>query len=932
LTVTEERNEAVDHSGPSATEPTATPAVETMTAEGGANQEATPDAAPEGDAAPAEGDEAAEATEATEATEGDEGEAPKAAAEPAEPTLSDEEEEERAAREERAREEATATPEEKARRQSEARFLGAIGFSRVTEGLKGLCLSVLGRQTLGRMRVLYEADAIRTCLEQTREMLAVVAENRRLPLADMHDVKSVLGRAQDPNRALDGRDLRKIWATLRTAAEVKRQLEALGEAEAPRLRALASHLDPVEPVFTALDKAIDPRGEFRSGASDRLNEIHTRLTQLKVEVEKTLNEYVTKGEVPIALHNPRPVVRNDRLLLAVKSQKKNDVPGTSRGKGRGGSIVFIEPEVVKTQYAEIDALLAEEKAEAQRLRLELTRLAVAHQALIERTAGTLGWIDFTQAKALLARERRMDVPQVSDDGTLELHDAYHPLMAQARSKKEEQGEPAADVVPFSLALGGAHDVLVISGPKQGGKTVVLRTIGLTVALGQCGLPVPASSKSRLPVFKHLTADISEGRTGPAGRSQFITHLTRVKEVLAEAGKDSLVLVDDLGGGTDPAEGAALGQAFLEQLMQSGAKAVVTTHLEPLKALALQHARAENAATAFDQETGKPTYRLLVGHPGVSATIATAKRLELPAAVVDRAQELLSSGDRRVADLIASLEAHQVKAQEELRKAESLRNGVLTEKKALEDERHGLERKKQAIAMEADMEMEEKFLALQKAVRETTEALKSVAGAGEQATKLQERVDELLQHTPFEQKRRDFAAKLKKGEMVYVVSLAQVGEVVQVKRDKGKLKVACGALVIDTTFDNVSWVEKRMATVAAPKPVQLLRDDGEPKDQKNDEYGFRKGQRPVNFQGLGAGDRGGRGGPGGGRGGPGGGRGGPGGGGRGGPGGGRGGPGGGGGRGGPGGGGGRGGPGGGGRPGFGGGGRGRGAPSGAGGPG
>lgn len=878
-------------------------------------------------------------TSADEATddEGDEGTsaatdaAQAATTEAAAPVVNEQEEEERAEREERAREEASATPEERARRQSEARFLGAIGFGRAVEGLKGHCLSALGRQTLARMRVLYEAEAIRTCLEQTREMMALVAD-RRLALADMHDLKAVLGRVQDPERALDNRDLRKVWSTLRTAAEVKRTLEGLDD-KSPRLRALASHLDPVDAVFAAFDKTIDPRGDFRPGASDRLGQIHSRLRQLKDEVERGLAEYAKRGEVAIALHNPQPVVRDGRLLLAVKAQKKSDVPGLQRGKGRGGPVVYIEPDVVKAQYAEIDALLAEEKTETHRLKLELTRLAVAHQALIERTAGTLGWIDFTQAKALFARERGFAVPQIADDAVLELHDAYHPLMAQARSRKEEQGEPAQDVVPFSMALGGAHDVLVISGPKQGGKTVVLRSVGLCVAMAQCGLPAPAAEKSRIPVFKHLTADISEGRTGPAGRSPFITHLTRVKEVIAEAGKESLVLVDDVGGGTDPAEGAALGQAFLEHLLQSGAKAVVTTHLEPLKALALQHARAENAAMAFDTETKRPNFRLIVGHPGVSATLATAKRLELPGAVIGRAEELLSQSDRRVADLIASLQAHQAKAQEELRKAETLKNGVLTEKKALEDERHGLERKKQALAMEADMEMEEKFLGLQKAVRETTDALKSAGGAvGEQMQKLQERIDALLQHTAFEQKRREFAVKLRKGELVYVVSLAQVGEVVQVKRDKGKIKVACGALTIETTFDNISWVEKRMATVAAPRPATILADASTAGgDPRNDEYGFKKGQRPTNFQmddrgggrgGPGGGGRGGAGG-GGGRGGAGGG------GGRGGPGagGGRGGPGGGGGGGRGGAGGGRGGPGGGGRPGFGGG---RGGPPGAGG--
>lgn len=881
--MTAERPEADTNSGPDArTDETAATTATTATAE------ATP----------------AEAAPASDEDEGDEEGGEKPAAEAAPPQPTEAEEEERAAREEAAREEAQATPEERAARARETRFLGAIGFARAIEGLKSMCLSVLGRQTLGRMRLLRDAEAVKTCLEQTREFLRVVNDGKRLALADCHDVKPVLGRASK-DKVMEARDLKKVWGTLLAARETKRNLETLDEAKFPKLRALATHLDPVEPLLAALENAIDPRGDWRPGASERLGEIHKRARGIKDEVEKVLAELCAKPDVALALHNPRPVVRDDRLVLALKAQKKDAVAGAQRGKGRGAGIVFVEPEAVKEHYAQLTQLEAEEKAEGQRLRSELTQLALAHQAIIERTAGTLGWLDFTQAKALLARDKGLSVPQVADDGVLELHDAFHPMLREARQQKkgerqgrgrggEDEREELGEAVPFSLALGQSHDILVLSGPKQGGKTVTVRAVGLCVAMAQCGLPIPAGEKSRVPVFKHLFADIGEGRTGPAGRSPYHTHLQRVREIAAEATKDTLVLIDDLGGGTDPDEGAALGQALLEKLAETGARALITTHQASIKSWAAGNARAANAAMVFDREKDKPTFKLIVGHPGTSASLSAARRAEVPADLLRRAEELVEGKDgQRVDKLVQTLQAMEAKAHEEAQRAEQLRRAALTEKQVLEEERHSIEKKKTALAMEADLEMDERFLSIQRAIREA-----QASGAPDALAKLGEKVDELLKHTPFEQKRREFASKLKKGQPVFVVSLGQIGDVVSIQRDKGKLKVACGALVIDTTFDNVSWIAGRYAAEAKPVTLQRAGSDEEvPADGKNDEYGFRKGQRPTNFVGFES-RGGGRGGPGGGRGGPGGGGRGPGG-----PGGGRGGPGGGRGPGGPGGGGG-----------------------------
>ncbi|HBP19850.1 MAG TPA: hypothetical protein DEA08_18915, partial [Planctomycetes bacterium] len=604
------------------------------------------------------------------------------------------------------------SPEEKARRARETRFLGAIGLAKVTAEVKEHVQTTLGKQVLSRMKLLYDAEQIAAVLEQTREMMRL---SKMLPFEDLHDPSVLHDRVQNRDRPLDPREMRKLGGTLAAARDVKAFLEELSEESAPRLRALAAHLDPVPELLEALERSISQDGRVHVRASERLEAIRTRLRALNDEIHRNLEGMIREQGIGLALHSLRPVMRKDRFVLAVKGPKAGEVEGEVVTKAKGGGIVYKEPAAIKQLNDEQLTLGKEEKAEQRRILGELTQLFRDAWERIERTANTLGWIDFTQAKALFALQAGFWVPQLSE-GALELKDAFHPLIAKARKKD------GAGAVTFSLTLGSDHDVALISGPKSGGKTVTLRTIGLCAALAQSGMPIPASEESKLPVFQGLYADIAEGRAGPAGRSAFSLHLTRIKEVLAEADERSLILLDELGNGTEPGEAAALAQAALEALVEKKAKVAAVTHLPALKQFAFSHARAENFALGWDSDEGKPSYALSQGQPGSSFSLESARRAGVPAEVMSRAETLLGEQDRLGEELTAHLRTLIGQAEQRSADATAKQKEAQEAVAAVERERKSIDATKQAISKEADLEMEERFLKLQRVVRKAVEEL------------------------------------------------------------------------------------------------------------------------------------------------------------------------------------------------------------------
>jgi DNA mismatch repair protein MutS2 len=723
--------------------------------------------------------------------------------------------------------EAPLDPEAARREALDRHFLDVIEFERVRDVVARHCSTSLGRKVLRRMKPLRSREQATLCLEQTDEMVKLLRERERLPLADLHDAGGLLRRAVDASRPLEPRELRKVVATLDAARALRDMVSALSEEKYPRLRSLVRHLDPVPPVEEAIRRAIDARGEVRDDASERLSGIRQRIRELKTRIESMLAEVSRHPAVQKALQNLRPVYRGGRMVLAVKAANRGELPGILQDRSKTGSTVFVEPEKVVPLGNELQDLSFEESAEITRILWDVTRLAMDSREQIERTTQTLGWVDFTHAKARFLLDLDLSIPEIADDGRLELLNARHPLLLDMAKRAKETGQGIREVVPLTVRLGDVFDMLVITGPNTGGKTVALKTAGLAAVMAQCGLPVAASKGSRVPIFQAWFADIGDEQSIQQSLSTFSAHLARLKEVLAGASKETLVLVDELGAGTDPLEGAALGRAALEKILAAGARALITTHLGSLKQFAFTNPRAENGAMTFDHETLKPTYRLILGQPGNSNAISIAKRLGLDPAVVDRAAELMKDEDKRPQELIESITKIRVEAEGHRERADSLRRGVEAEKKRLEEERHKTEALRRTIQKEADNEMDERFSGLKKAVKDTAESLKNAPTPyGEHIQKLQARVDELLSHTPFEQKRREFAKALKKGDQVFVISLGGVGTITRIHKERGQLTVQVGILPIETTFDNISWIEGRTGA-AAPRPAPAAPSGGAP---------------------------------------------------------------------------------------------------------
>ena len=733
--------------------------------------------------------------------------------------------------------EAPLDPETARREALDKHFLDVIEFEKVRDVVARHCSTALGRKVLRRMKPLRNREQAQLCLEQTDEMVKLVRERERIPLSDLHDAGGLVRRAVESSRPLEPRELRKVVATLDAARALRDLVNGLPEEKYPRLRSLSRHLDPVPTVEEAIRRTIDARGEVRDDASERLTGIRQRIRELKTRIESMLAEVSRQASVQKALQNPRPVFRGGRMVLAVRAESRGELPGILQDRSKTGSTVFVEPEKVVPLGNELQDLSFEESAEITRILWDVTRLAIDAREPIERTTSTLGWLDFTHAKARFLHDLDLTVPEIADDGRLELLNARHPLLLDMAKRAKETGQPWSEVVPLTVRLGDVFDMLVVTGPNTGGKTVALKAVGLATVMAQCGLPVAASKGSRVPIFQAWFADIGDEQSIQQSLSTFSAHLARLKEVLHGSSKETLVLVDELGAGTDPLEGAALGRAALEKILASGARAMVTTHLGSLKQFAFTNPRAENGAMTFDHETLKPTYRLILGQPGNSNAISIAKRLGLDAAVVERATELMKDEDKRPQELIESITKIRVEAEGHRERADSLRRGVEAEKKRLEEERHKTEALRRTLQKEADNEMDERFSALKRAVKDTAEALKNAPTPyGEHMQKLQGRVDEALSHTPFEQKRREFAKGLKKGDSVFVISLNGVGTITRIHKEKGLLTVQVGILPIETTFDNISWVEGRGAAAPAPRPAP--RPEGRPEGRSE---GRREGR-------------------------------------------------------------------------------------------
>lgn len=627
------------------------------------------------------------------------------------------------------------------------------------------------------------------------EALSAARAEETPSLARCSDVIGLAGAAR--NRVLDGLELIGVAETVERIAELRRWAER--HPQYPELGAVILEAPFLDPLRERIRTAIDARGKVHDEADPALPVVRREIRKLDKKRGQRLEDIAEGMFQKGMLRQRQPVKRGERLLLAVRATQVNRQGGVIHDRSQSGDTLFVEP----TAILELSNRIAEAQFRERRIVDQVLRNLCVDVLRAEPELGqvqhSLSRVDLALASAAWALEVAADfATEVEAERGLRLFEARHPLLVR------QMGSEA--VVPLNLQLGNPFDLLVVTGPNTGGKTLVLKTVGLLAWLANRGLPIPAAQGSEMPGFRAVLADIGDAQSLESSLSTFSGHLQRTQRILREAGPGVLVLLDELGTGTDPEEGAALGQAVLESLQDRGAWTLASTHLGSLKIFSLDRPRAENASMEFDPLSLAPKYRLLVGVPGASHAVEVAERLGLEEELLERARQLVMRGDgteqlladvgrvRREAEIL-----REAAGEEELRVHE--RSRQLASEEAASKERQRLREG------EAEQYFQEHARRLQQLFVRMDQDLAARLGTKErdQLQALLKEGSGLVDGDPLNARWQEFLRGLKKRDMVYVPKLQERVAIVKVDRKRERVTVRHGAMEVVLPFRELTWV-------------------------------------------------------------------------------------------------------------------------------
>lgn len=525
--------------------------------------------------------------------------------------------------------------------------LNKIEFNEVRRILGEFCSSSLGRSLAMRLNASRNPETIDRWLMQVTQMVEAIRDISLPPMAGLTDISESLAKAV-PSGGADGDDFAAIASALEAAGSLRTWLDSLPE-KFETLHEIAAGVGRFDGEIKAIKEVVAPDGTILDTASERLGRLRLEIDATARRIHDVIYGYLQNPEVAKLLQKANVTLHGDRYVLPVKAENRGRLPGVVHRASNTGATVFVEPNASVELNNKLADLYVDERRELERL---LNMLAIRLHGRTEEMASTMrtcGQVDLISAKAQYAYQFDFTCPQVVEHGPLQFGQARHPLLLDQAWRQQRQGVPEDKrhpVVPIDIRLGSDFDILVITGSNTGGKTVALKTVALLVLMAQSGMHIPAQRGATMPVFRDVLIDIGDEQSLEQSLSTFGAHVKRIRFILSKADRESLVLLDELGSGTDPDEGGAMGQAILDELLEVGCLAMVTTHLSVLKAYAFNHERVDNASVEFDTRTMSPTYHLLIGTPGESHAIAVAKRLGLGKRVVAAARRHLDGAGRQ----------------------------------------------------------------------------------------------------------------------------------------------------------------------------------------------------------------------------------------------------------------------------------------------
>ena len=679
----------------------------------------------------------------------------------------------------------------------------ALELDKILEMVAAEASSEDGAQLARELSPVHTAAEAKWLLEETDAAFVAMAKFGAPSFYGMKNVTNPLRRAQ-AGGGLGLRELLDIGATLRTIRGLTQwwgKSESVRTALTGRFEVLSPNKYLEEKIFTC----IVSEEEVADSASPALAAIRRKIRAASQRVRDQLDKLIRSPGHQKHLQESLVTQRGGRYVVPVKAEFRGEVPGLVHDTSASGATVFIEPMSVVELNNEIRVLRSDEQEEISRILLELSGEAGSFADSIIESYHYAVELDLIFAKAQVAYKMKAVVPQVGEDGKIVLHSARHPLIAKEK------------VVPTDITLGVGFDTLIITGPNTGGKTVALKTIGLLTLMAMCGLMIPAGEGSCVSVFRHILADIGDEQSIEQSLSTFSSHMVNIIQIFQVVDNSSLILLDELGAGTDPVEGAALAESIIEKLRSRGARLACTTHYAELKAYAIQTPGVENGCCEFDVATLRPTYRLLIGVPGKSNAFAISQRLGMDEAIVHRARELVSTESNAFEQVVGRLEEDRRKMEEEL---QSLRASAERSKQSEQEAQRLKEEAEAQFQKEVERARQEAAQIVQKTRRQADALLNELEDlrrqknkqlSAEQKARLRSGLKEMESASdPVHQRRDDnytLPRPLQVGDDVLIYDIDKDATVLEEPKD-GFVLVQAGIIKTRVPLSNIRLLSKR----------------------------------------------------------------------------------------------------------------------------
>ena len=693
-----------------------------------------------------------------------------------------------------------------------SKIIEKLEYNRIIKQLSDLAITAPAKEQALTLMPSSNFDEVKKSIDQTRVLSNILRVKGPMPITDFKDVRASLKRLK-VKANLNGEELGNIFLILSLAKDVSQFTADLEEREIDTrpIEKTLKNLAIPEDLFKKLNQAIEYDGTVKDTASSKLMQLRHDIQSNETDIKNHMNDYIS-GKHTQYLSENIVTIRDGRYVLPVKQEYKNKFGGVVHDQSASGQTLFVEPQAVLVLNNRQQNLMAQERQEINRILIELSELAGMYQKEIKNNADALTQLDFLSAKSKLAKAMKATEPVLNQDHVIKLRKARHPLIDPKK------------VVPNNIELGTSFDTMLITGPNTGGKTITLKTLGLLQLMAQAGLFITAEEGSQLTVFNEIYADIGDEQSIEQSLSTFSSHMDQIIKIMKDVTEDDLALIDELGAGTDPEEGASLAIAILDDLRGAQAKIAITTHYPELKLYGYNRARTTNASMEFDLKKLAPTYRLRIGIPGQSNAFAIAHQLGMNETVVDKARSLMNDEDSDINKMIERL-TEQTKAAEQLH--ETLKQNVdqsVTLKRQLQN---GLDWYNQQVQkqLEKAQEKADEMLAKkrQKADKIINDLEEQRRAGGQVRTnkvieakgalnKLERENQNLAQNKVLQREKRRHDVSV--GDTVKVLSYGQQGVITKKLADH-EFEVQIGILKVKVTDRDV----EKISTQAVPKKAE-----------------------------------------------------------------------------------------------------------------